>query len=242
MARSSNTHQAVFKAADTLLEQGVRPTQQNVRDLIGSGSITTINKALGDWWGSLSERLNRRHDHPELPEPVIRLANQTWDRALAYAEKRFQEQSAVYSDRIRELEGLLSKAEQEGGHSLTELQKDYQTLLQKYTSVLDEVRVQHQSINSLEERLFRTSSKLEVTERELNQSRLSAGGNLQQSDEVIEYRVKIRIQEEEITRLKKQNADLQSDNASLRRALSEAEKESLERRHQLELAQARHSK
>ncbi|MCD8513030.1 MAG: DNA-binding protein [Nitrincola sp.] len=58
MARVSNTHQAVFKAADALLEKGVRPTQQNVREVIGSGSITTINKALGDWWASLSERLN----------------------------------------------------------------------------------------------------------------------------------------------------------------------------------------
>ncbi|MCD8513031.1 MAG: hypothetical protein LRY63_06420 [Nitrincola sp.] len=91
----------------------------------------------------------------------------------------------------------------------------------------------------LEEKLFRCNANLEKSERELQQALLSGGVNTQQSDEVIEYRVKIRIQEEEIERLKKQNVDLQSDNASLRRALSVAEKESLESRHQLELAKAR---
>lgn len=239
MARVSNTHQAVFKAADALLEKGVRPTQQNVRDVIGSGSITTINKALGDWWASLSERLNRRQDHPEIPEPVLRLANQTWDRALAYAEKRFYEQSAALNQKIHDLEVALSKAEQAGGQSLTELQKDYQAVLQRYTAALDELRDHRQSINLLEEKLFRCNANLEKSERELQQALLSGGVNTQQSDEVIEYRVKIRIQEEEIERLKKQNVDLQSDNASLRRALSVAEKESLESRHQLELAKAR---
>lgn len=241
MARSSNTYQSVFKAADTLLEKGVRPTQQNVRDLIGTGSITTINKALGDWWSTLSERLNRRQDHPELPEPVIRLASQTWDRALAYAEKRFHEQSATYTDRIRELESALSRIEQDGGHALSTLQKDHQNLLQRYTSLLDELREQHQAMHALEEKLFRSNIQLESAERELKQAFAFGGENLSQNDEVIEYRVKIRIQEEEVARLKKQNLDLQSDNASLRRALSESEKETLEQRHQLELAKVRYS-
>ncbi|MFN3880520.1 MAG: DNA-binding protein [Nitrincola lacisaponensis] len=241
MGRNSNTHQAVFKAADALLEQGVRPTQQNVRDMIGSGSITTINRALGDWWTTLSERLNRRQAHPELPEPVLRLANQTWDRALAYADNRFQEQSRVYTERIAALEASLSQAEQAGGQALIELQRDYQALLQRHAGLLEEVRQQNLTQQQLEERLFRAQGRLESAERELQQARQLDGGNLQQSDEVIEYRVKIRIQEEEIARLKKQNADLQSDNAGLRRKLAEAEASSLEQRHQLELIKARYS-
>ncbi len=218
MARTSQTHQAVFKAADALLEKGVRPTQQNVREVIGSGSITTINKALGDWWATLSERLNRRQDHPELPEPVIRLANQTWDRALAYAEKRFHEQTHVYNEKIQMLEQALKEADQRGGQTLTLLQKDYQDLLQKHALLLDDVRQQHSASHAMEEKLFKSQSQVEILERELNQLR-QGDVNIHQSDEVIEYRVKIRIQEEEISRLKKQNADLQSDNASLRKTL-----------------------
>ncbi|KGK41798.1 hypothetical protein LH51_12280 [Nitrincola sp. A-D6] len=240
MARSSNTHQAVLKAADTLLEQGIRPTQQNVRELIGSGSITTINRALGDWWASLSERLHRRQDHPELPEPVVKLASQTWDRALAYAEKRFHEQVTLYSDKIATLEQALKQAEQGGGQALSALQHEHQALLQRHTVLLEEFRQHSQDYRDLEEKLFRVSAKLDTAERELHQaSQISPG--LSQNDEVIEYRVKIRIQEEELARLKKQNTDLQSDNAGLRRQLSEAEKQTLEQRHQMELIKARYS-
>lgn len=240
MARSSNTHQSVFKAADTLLEQGIRPTQQNVRELIGTGSITTINRALGDWWGTLSERLNRRQAHPELPEPVLKLASQTWDRALAYAEKRFHTQAAQYTDKINTLEQALKQAEQGGGQALSALQQEHQTLLQRHASLLEEFRQHGQDYRELEEKLFRTSARLDAAERELQQaSQISPGTS--QNDEVIEYRVKIRIQEEEIARLKKQNTDLQSDNAGLRRQLSEAEKQTLEQRHQMELIKARYS-
>ncbi|WP_417583940.1 DNA-binding protein [Nitrincola sp.] len=240
MARSSNTHQSVFKAADTLLEQGIRPTQQNVRELIGTGSITTINRALGEWWGTLSERLNRRQAHPELPEPVLKLASQTWDRALAYAEKRFHEQAAQYTDKISVLEQALKQAEQGGGHALSLLQQEHQTLLQRHASLLEEFRQHSQDYRELEEKLFRTSARLDAAERELlHASQISPGKP--QNDEVIEYRVKIRIQEEEIARLKKQNTDLQSDNAGLRRQLNEAEKQALEQRHQMELIKARYS-
>lgn len=240
MARSSNTHQSVLKAADTLLEQGIRPTQQNVRELIGSGSITTINRALGDWWASLSERLHRRQEHPELPEPVVKLASQTWDRALAYAEKRFHAQAEQYTDKINILEQALKQAEQGGGQALLALQQEHQTLLQRHASLLEEFRQHGQDYRELEEKLFRTSARLDAAERELQQaSQISSGTS--QNDEVIEYRVKIRIQEEEIARLKKQNNDLQFDNAGLRRQLSDAEKQMLEQRHQMELIKAKYS-
>src|SRR5690349_14146348 len=76
MPRKSDTHSRVIEVADQLLEEGVRPTQQNVRERLGSGSLTTINRALNDWWHTLAQRISRRNEHPELPEPVLTLANQ----------------------------------------------------------------------------------------------------------------------------------------------------------------------
>ena len=69
------TYERVFEAADQMLANGQRSSQQNVRDTLDTGSLTTINKALNDWWQGLGERFVEQRKRPDIPEPVISSAD-----------------------------------------------------------------------------------------------------------------------------------------------------------------------
>ena len=47
----------VFRAADALLAEGLRPTIERVRLKIGRGSPNTVSPMLERWFASLGERL-----------------------------------------------------------------------------------------------------------------------------------------------------------------------------------------
>jgi len=48
----------VWEAADTLLQEGLRPTIERVRQKIGSGSPNTVSPMLERWFATLGKRLN----------------------------------------------------------------------------------------------------------------------------------------------------------------------------------------
>ncbi|GGO76649.1 hypothetical protein GCM10011348_04360 [Marinobacterium nitratireducens] len=241
MKPGSDTRQKVFVAADQLLEQGVRPTQQNVRELIGSGSLTTINKALGDWWKTLGERISRRNDHPELPEPVLSAAGKLWDQALAYAEQRFGQRLAeVERQHLGQLEQLKHE-DRARGDDVRQLQEQNARLLERSEQLAAQLDESQLERLRLEERLIRLTAEYEEAGRRLKQQeRLQAGqGSARDAEELLDARVRLRIQEEEVRRLQTSNDRLADDNAQLRQQLQEQERASTARIHQLELELAR---
>jgi hypothetical protein len=90
--KGRDTQGLVHKAADKLMQSGVRPTQQNIRQEIGSGSATTIHKALGQWWLELGARLKAENSRPGLPDQLVDITLTLWDRALQEADLRFQKE------------------------------------------------------------------------------------------------------------------------------------------------------
>ena len=107
MSEHDSTYQKVFIAADELLAKGQRPTQQSVRDLLGTGSLTTINKALNAWWQSLGERLQMQRSRPDIPEHIFEMANGIWEKALAHSEAEIsakrQALEMEYADKLAAL-------------------------------------------------------------------------------------------------------------------------------------------
>ncbi|WP_409526470.1 DNA-binding protein [Nitrincola sp. MINF-07-Sa-05] len=217
MAKPNRTREQVHQAADQLLQQGIRPTQQSVRELIGTGSLTTINKALGEWWQQLSQRMSRQEQHPELPEPVLTLASQTWDRALAYAEDRFRAQRQELLEKQQSLEETLRQSEAGGGQAARDLQTQNGRLLEKCEVLHDQKRELERLNMQLEERAFRLTAENESL---IRQARIEDGaGRSGSADQMIEAQVRIKIQEEEIDRLKRKNDELLNENATLRKQL-----------------------
>ncbi len=134
MNEHDSTYQKVFIAADELLANGQRPTQQSVRDLLGTGSLTTINKALNAWWQSLGERLQMQRQRPDIPEPVFEMANGIWERALAHSEAenaaKRQALELEFADKLaalrqREASLISNKAT---GYSVTDTQSEQKVI------------------------------------------------------------------------------------------------------------------
>lgn len=218
MTQPGGTREKVFAAADVLLEQGIRPTQQAVREQIGSGSLTTINKALNDWWKTLGERITRQQQHPELPEPVLNVANQLWDRALAYAENRFEEQRQQLLQRESELRGEIERSEQGGNQALKELQSQNGRLLERCENLANEKHELEHKLLKADEQTYRLTQQLDQLKAKLKQSEQMHGNELG-GEALIEARVRLSIQEEELSRLRSRNDELNRENAMLRQQL-----------------------
>jgi len=216
MTKKNDTHSRAIAVADQLLEEGIRPTQQNVRERLGSGSLTTINRALNDWWHTLAERIQRRNQHPELPEPVVRLANQTWDRALAYAEHRFEQQRLALEEEQNAVREQTERMRSGGEQALLEAQQQNGRLLERCEQLAEEKRQLERRVFELEESSIRLSAQNDNLKRGLKQLERMGNGSAAATEEMIELRVRGKVQEEELQRLREQNHKLTGEVARLR--------------------------
>lgn len=216
MTKKNDTHSRAIAIADQLLEEGIRPTQQNVRERLGSGSLTTINRALNDWWHTLAERVQRRNQHPELPEPVARLANQTWDRALAYAEHRFTQQRQALEQEQSAIREQADRMRSGGEQALFDAHQQNARLLERCEQLAEEKRQLEKRVFDLEEANIHLGAEKDHFKRELKQMERMSSGSTVTAEEIIELRVRSKVQEEELQRLRDQNHKLTGEVARLR--------------------------
>lgn len=83
------TQEQVDQAIDQLLSDGLRPTIERVRTVLGTGSPNTLTRMLDNWWKALGERLSERRlsaDVPAAPPEVSEAASLVWEAALKAAQ------------------------------------------------------------------------------------------------------------------------------------------------------------
>jgi len=156
--------------------------------------------------------------HPELPEPVLTVANQLWDRALAYAENRFEEQRQLLQQRERELREQAQVAQQGGHQALQELQSQNGRLLERCELLSDEKHALEQKLLKADEQSYRMGARVDELEHQLRQQRAMSGEG-GGSEALIEARVRLSIQDEELQRLRRLNDELNRENAALRQKI-----------------------
>jgi chromosome segregation ATPase len=84
------TEDDVWKAADTLLLEGQRPTIERVRMKIGRGSPNTVSPYLDTWFRSLGGRIKDPQAFaapPDLPDPIAQAAKHFWEVAMSAARE-----------------------------------------------------------------------------------------------------------------------------------------------------------
>lgn len=236
---TSKTYEKVFEIADNLLAQGRKPTQQMVRNELGSGSLTTINKALNDWWQGLGKRLIEQNARPDIPEPVFNSANTLWQQALAYAEHQLSDQREQLEQRYLELKAELEGRTTEDRDDLRRLQDLSDKLLNDNQHYLATIAEQQKKQLMQDEREMRLEAENRDLKRQikgfeitLEQLERNGGGNHQQ--EMLEYQHKNQYLEGETSRLEKHNQILQDENRQLRDSLLEIERQGIKEKHQLE--------
>lgn len=216
MTAKNSTQEQVKRTADILLQEGIRPTQQNIRERMGSGSITTINKALNAWWKELGQRLKANVDHPSLPDPVAESAHKLWLQALAYADNTYKERRKhLEQEYIREKNALAHNKDNE--IELKELRSQCLRLLQDNERVIND-KYELQAKNAkLENELMAANSTINELSRELKQTSVVAGSH--DVDALIDLQVENRTIKEECARLQKQLKALTSERTELQFAL-----------------------
>lgn len=244
MPRTSDTYQRVFEVADSLIEQGVRPTQQRIREQLGTGSISTINKALGDWWQQLGVRLKEQRSVPGLPDPVAETANKLWQQAMGYAERSFTEQSQEFTKKLREERNDMLADVDKYRQQAEDLRSQNDHLMQENALLLTDRRNQDDQIRQLEGRLIKLNSHAEDQARELKQNALLAeqghiSGNAAApapaSEEMMQLKVDIRVKARSIEQLEDRIKSLETENSQLRQQQLEREQEAMRKQHGLEL-------
>lgn len=102
-------YEDVAQAADTLLQEGMRPTIERIRLHIGRGSPNTVSPMLEQWFAGLGRRLggasgNQKQTHipgqgAGIPDAVVQMAQTLWEKASADAQS--QSEKACADERAR---------------------------------------------------------------------------------------------------------------------------------------------
>ena len=211
---STEKRSQIYEIADQLLRDGVKPTQQNVRDRLGSGSLTTINRALNEWWEQLGSRLEAQTQGFDLPDPVVKQVNRLWSEALAYADKASNQRVESLQIKLAETQSELSLVDSRYTSQIIDLNMIINQLRVEISSSDAEIKELRAELKSEQDSLFKANRELDSL-----LSKSAPGKALEQNQndkDLLEARVRIKIQDEEIARLRAQNAQLSEDNAQLK--------------------------
>lgn len=90
MARPGVTYQDVVNAAVEVKGQGKNPTIENVRAILGTGSIGTINMHLRKWKSGI-QQTDKISVKENLPPELVSLLKGLWERVVQTSEDRIQQ-------------------------------------------------------------------------------------------------------------------------------------------------------
>src|SRR5690554_1629439 len=178
MARIGIQYDDVCGAIDTLIARGESPSVQKIREVLGTGSFTTISDHLREWRSRRESKSDLPVSHT-MPEAVLRLAESFWQRAqeasgktLAQyreeADRRVEEAQVAIQEALRQVED----AEQREAALTTHLAGTEQRLEARSAALvrLESERDQWQAqIRQAEERLARTVQQLDKLQQDNEQ-------------------------------------------------------------------------
>ena len=147
MARPGVVYEEVERVARQLLSKGQHPSVQKVRDILGTGSNTTIANHLKLWQISFSK--SRSPTLPEsVPDDLMNPLDDFWSTAVARAEANYDK----YKD---ELESKVVSAELAQSEAVGKLEKK-----------LAEFDIQQQKLIDTQSELQNTEQKLHTLQGE----------------------------------------------------------------------------
>ncbi|MFZ2389138.1 MAG: DNA-binding protein [Polaromonas sp.] len=158
----------VWRAADALIAEGLRPTIERVRQKIGRGSPNTVSPLLETWFATLAGRLGvgsgSKNGGGDLPQPVQQAAAMLWDTALRSARERAEQELAQAGQAL---------AADRAGLELREadLLVDKQALIERQIAVDEVLQVSRAQLADMTARLEQARVLQVRREREIDELR-----------------------------------------------------------------------
>lgn len=145
MARPGITYLDVAKAATQLVEQGQRPSIEAIRQLLGTGSNSTINQHLRQWKNHHGNQIELEQG---LPEPLLIAVRGIYEASCADANQQLEKSTQAHQQAINELR-----------HHMESLEKINHQLLQekfKLEQLADQTAEEKSALTRLNDQLNKT--------------------------------------------------------------------------------------
>ena len=145
MARPGVEYDQVERVARQLLSKGQHPSVQKVRDILGTGSNTTIANHLKSWQVSFSK--SRSPSLPEsVPEDLMIPLDDFWSTAVARAEENYDKYKEELEVKVRTAE----LAESESIEALEKKLVELDTLKNELTTTQSDLQNTEQELHTLQ--------------------------------------------------------------------------------------------
>lgn len=202
MARSGVQYEDVQRAIDDLLARGESPSVQKVREVLGTGSFTTISDHLREW-------RTRREENRDVPPPrgmpaaLQELAEGLWQKAqeganeaLAHYREEADRRIAVADEAVAESRRQAEDAEQRESALATHLANTEQRLEERSTA-LARSEAQREQLTEKTHRLETRHAELEGLLTRIRGEMAEQGREHQQAVDALEARQRERLAREE---------------------------------------------
>jgi chromosome segregation ATPase len=226
-----DVEQAIFK----LQGRGKNPSVDAIREVLGTGSKSTIAQHLRDWKAQQPDPQGR------LPQDLLALVSGLWERLTLKAEQRIHEIEETSNQRELALKQTLTELQQ----NHTRLQKQlHQSEESKVTLTItketleNDLRAQQQEHAKLIERDLVTQQQLESQKAE-NARLHKLANNIQANLEHYQQAVQ-QLQAEQHLAIEKQHAHLQQEIAASRQQAQHYEQQLFQRNTELQQLQHDH--
>jgi DNA repair exonuclease SbcCD ATPase subunit len=168
--------------AGRLLRRGIQPTWRLIREILGTGSATTLQKVVNEYWNELGSYLDKLEKRPDLPEKLVVEFNNVWDSALQLAEKQIKTDLDKEFTKVKEIEDEINKKNK----VLSEELKEQTELKIASDAQLEQLKIEFEAqLIALEQR-EKSQQILEAT-LERNKKEFADSLNAQQQTNVEKY-------------------------------------------------------
>ncbi|WP_227369513.1 DNA-binding protein [Halomonas sp. M20] len=166
MARSGVRYEDVQKAIHQLLQRGETPGVQKIREVLGTGSFTTLSEHLRQW---KIEREENRDEPPaqDLPEPLQTLTQELWHQAQEAARQGLAQYREEADQRVYESQSIEQEAQRRAEDAIqresamAEHLAALQTRLDEKSMVLAQVQAQLDASHAERESTAAKNARLE---------------------------------------------------------------------------------
>jgi len=187
MARPGINYETVKAAAIDLLGEGQHPSIQRIREMLGTGSNSTIAQHLKSWQQELAKAPQTALP-PAVPEAVMSAVEQFWRVAMAQAEARFQ----TLRDELGQKVTAAESTRDEALASKQQAQEEITTLERALANAEAASKALEDRLLTEQERRTAVEELLKVTDRRLNEAK-SVTERLREDHQIDMHKMELRL-------------------------------------------------
>jgi len=219
MSRTGINYHDVANAAVKILGLNENPTVDRIREVLGTGSKSTIARHLKDWKAHNGPVANTK----DLPPDLVTIVTGLWEHIQSNAEETIQVAQEDSNQKIKGVETHLKEAQQKAGELQKQIHQLESTLFQQVEANknLNQQFVETQILSSKQSGHISSLEEQVVCQKNENSNLHVLLKNIQNNVEHYQASMQ-QLQQEQVLAVEKQRNRFEHEISLLRKHLSEA--------------------